>query len=107
MIVLVAVLLAAEVAGSSEQMDRAETKTAVAVAMAEGAERGLAQIDDLAASGVLRGYHLLPASRADLLRRLGRFEEAATAYGEALSLTRNEAERRFLEARLLEVSSGR
>jgi RNA polymerase sigma-70 factor, ECF subfamily len=77
---------------------------AVAVAMAEGAERGLAQIDDLAASGALRGYHLLPASRADLLRRLGRFDEAAAAYGEALSLTRNEAERRFLEARLLEVS---
>ena len=77
---------------------------AAAVAMAEGAERGLAQIDDLASSGVLRGYHLLPASRADLLRRLGRFEEAATAYREALSLTRNEAERRFLEARLIEVS---
>ncbi|MCP3141821.1 RNA polymerase sigma factor [Pyxidicoccus xibeiensis] len=80
---------------------------AAAVAMAEGAERGLAQIDDLAASGVLRGYHLLPASRADLLRRLGRFEEAATAYREALSLTRNDAERRFLEARLVEVSRGR
>ena len=80
---------------------------AAAVAMAEGAERGLAQIDDLAASGVLRGYHLLPASRADLLRRLGRFEDAAIAYREALSLTRNEAERRFLEARLLEVSHGR
>lgn len=77
---------------------------AAAVAMAEGAERGLAQIDDLASSGVLRGYHLLPASRADLLRRLGRFEEAATAYREALSLTRNDAERRFLEARLVEVS---
>lgn len=80
---------------------------AAAVAMAEGAERGLAQIDDLAARGVLRGYHLLPASQADLLRRLGRFEEAACAYREALSLTRNEAERRFLEARLLEVSQGR
>jgi RNA polymerase sigma-70 factor, ECF subfamily len=77
---------------------------AAAVAMAEGAERGLAQIDDLTASGVLRGYHLLSASRADLLRRLGRFEEAAAAYREALSLTRNEAERRFLEARLAEVS---
>jgi RNA polymerase sigma-70 factor (ECF subfamily) len=79
---------------------------AAAVAMAEGAERGLAQIDDLACRGVLRGYHLLPASRADLLRRLGRFEEAAAAYREALSLTRNEAERRFLEARLVEVSRG-
>ncbi|HZH02220.1 MAG TPA: DUF6596 domain-containing protein, partial [Myxococcaceae bacterium] len=77
---------------------------AAALAMAEGAERGLAQIDDLAASGVLRGYHLLPASRADLLRRLGRFEEAAVAYAEALALTRNETERTFLEARLREVS---
>jgi RNA polymerase sigma-70 factor, ECF subfamily len=80
---------------------------AAALAMSEGAERGLAQIDDLAASGVLRGYHLLFASRADLLRRLGRFDEAASAYREALSLTRNEAERRFLEARLLEVSPNR
>jgi RNA polymerase sigma-70 factor, ECF subfamily len=78
---------------------------AAAVAMAEGAERGLAQIDDLAASGTLRDYHLLPASRADLLRRLGRFEEAAAAYREALSLTRNEAERRFLQARLTEVTA--
>jgi RNA polymerase sigma-70 factor (ECF subfamily) len=80
---------------------------AAAVAMAEGAERGLAQIDDLGCKGVLRGYHLLPAARADLLRRLGRFSEAAAAYREALSLTRNETERRFLEARLVEVSRGR
>lgn len=77
---------------------------AAAVAMAEGAERGLAQIDDLASQGELRGYHLLPAARADLLRRLGRFQEAAAAYRQALSLTRNEPERRFLEARLAEVS---
>lgn len=79
---------------------------AAAVAMAEGAERGLAQIDDLASKGALGGYHLLPASRADLLRRLGRFAEAAVAYREALSFTRNETERRFLEARLVEVSRG-
>lgn len=77
---------------------------AAALAMAEGAERGLAQIDELASAGALRGYHLLAASRADLLRRLGRFAEAATAYREALSLTKNEAERCFLEARLREVS---
>jgi RNA polymerase sigma-70 factor (ECF subfamily) len=73
---------------------------AVAVAMAEGAQRGLAQIDDLEAAGLLRGYHLLPAARAELLRRLGRNEEAAAAYAEALSLATNEAERRHLEARL-------
>lgn len=80
---------------------------AAAVAMADGAEHGLSQIDDLAKSDALRGYHLLPAARADLLRRLGRFDEAAAAYTQALSLTRNEAERRFLEARLLEVTSGK
>lgn len=78
---------------------------AAAIAMAEGAERALAQIDDLAATGALRGYHLLPASRAALLRRLGRFAEAADAYREAIALTGNEAERRFLAARLREVAS--
>ena len=77
---------------------------AAALAMAEGAERGLAQLDELASSGALRGYHLLATSRADLLRRLGRFAQAAAAYREALSLTQNDAERRFLEARLSEVS---
>ena len=78
---------------------------AAAVAMAHGAERGLAQIDDLEGSGLLRGYHLLPAARADLLRRLGRREEAASAYARAITLTRNDAERRYLEARLREMQS--
>src|ERR671931_2631376 len=76
---------------------------AAAVAMAEGAERGLAQVDDLEACGLLRGYHLLPAARADLLRRLGRRDEAATAYAQAIALSRNEAERRYLESRLTEM----
>jgi len=52
----------------------------------------------------LDGYHLLHAARADLLRRLERREEAAASYRSALELTANEAERRYLESRLLEVS---
>jgi RNA polymerase sigma-70 factor (ECF subfamily) len=78
---------------------------AAAVAMAHGAERGLAQVDDLEASGLLRGYHLLPAARADLLRRLGRRQEAAAAYAQAIALAGNEAERRYLESRLTEMTS--
>jgi len=76
-----------------------ELNRAVAVAMADGPERGLELMRDLH----LPGYHLLPAARADLLRRLGRRAEAATAYREALELVTNEAERRFLERRLAEV----
>ena len=76
---------------------------AVAVAMAEGPARGLELLDELNAGGALAGYHLLPAARADLLRRLGRRSEAAAAYREALDLTANAAERRFLERRLGEV----
>jgi RNA polymerase sigma-70 factor (ECF subfamily) len=77
---------------------------AVAVAMAEGPEAGLALVDELDASGALEGYHLLPATRADLLRRLGRNAEAAVAYREALALTTSDAERRYLERRVAEVS---
>jgi RNA polymerase sigma-70 factor (ECF subfamily) len=73
---------------------------AVAVAMADGPDAGLRLIDQLAATGALAGYHLLPAARADLLRRLGRNGEAATAYREALALVGNEADKRFLERRL-------
>jgi RNA polymerase sigma-70 factor (ECF subfamily) len=56
-------------------------------------------VDRLAADGRLAGYRYLPATRADLLRRLGRSAEAATAYDEALSLTDNAAERAFLTGR--------
>ena len=80
-----------------------ELNQAVAVAMAEGPAAGLAQVDRLAASGALAGYHLLPATRADLLRRLGRSEEAAGVYREALALTVNESERNYLQRRLSEV----
>jgi len=73
---------------------------AVAIAMADGIEQGLALLDTVH----LPGYHLLPAARADLLRRLGRLDDAAAAYREALGLVTNEAERRFLERRLVEVA---
>jgi RNA polymerase sigma-70 factor (ECF subfamily) len=73
---------------------------AVAVAMADGAEVGLRLVERLTASDALAGYHLLPATRADLLRRLGRHRAAAEAYREALALVGNDADRRFLEQRL-------
>jgi len=72
---------------------------AVAVGMAEGLDEGLRRVDALVASGELTGYHLLPAARADLLRRMGRRREAARAYDEALALVSNDAERRYLRRR--------
>jgi RNA polymerase sigma-70 factor (ECF subfamily) len=80
-----------------------ELNRAVAVAMAEGPSAGLALVDALRTSGALDGYHLLPATRADLLRRLGRAEEAANAYREALGLVATEPERRYLRRRLDEM----
>ena len=82
-----------------------ELNRAVAIAMAFGPERALPLLDDLAARGALKGYHLLPAARADLLRRLGRDDEAAVQYRAALALTTLEPERRFLERRLREVEA--
>ncbi|MEU9212347.1 RNA polymerase sigma factor [Streptomyces sp. NPDC048415] len=78
---------------------------AVAVGMAEGPEAGLALVAELEEEGTLDGYHLLPATRADLLRRLGHPAEAAKAYARALELVENAAERRFLEKRLAECRS--
>jgi RNA polymerase sigma-70 factor (ECF subfamily) len=83
-----------------------ELNRAVAVAMADGPERGLALVDDLDARGVLPGYYLLPATRADLLRRLERADEAAVAYRDALALVATDAERRYLERRLAGLSVG-
>ena len=77
-----------------------ELNRAVAIAMADGLERGLALLDTIH----LPNYHLLPAARADLLRRLGRRADAAAAYRQALALVTNEAERRFLGRRLREVT---
>ncbi|WP_370179582.1 RNA polymerase sigma factor [Rhodococcus wratislaviensis] len=76
---------------------------AVAVAMADGIPAGLALVDEIAASGRLDRYHLLPATRADLLRRDGRGAEAKAAYEQALRLAPTEAERRYLTGRLREL----
>jgi RNA polymerase sigma-70 factor, ECF subfamily len=77
---------------------------AVAVAMADGPAAGLTLVAALEAGGELDGYYLLPATRADLLRRLDRRAEAATAYHEALALVATEPERRYLHRRLAEVT---
>ncbi|MGW7422539.1 RNA polymerase sigma factor [Streptomyces sp. NPDC054813] len=79
---------------------------AVAVGMAEGGEAGLALVAELEAEDELAGYHLLPATRADLLRRMGRTREAAASYARALELVENAAERRFLERRLTQCRAG-
>jgi RNA polymerase sigma-70 factor (ECF subfamily) len=78
---------------------------AVAVAMADGPAAGLELVLALDESGALAGYHLLPATRADLLLRLGRRDEAAAGFAEALSLAGTDSERRFLTRRLAEVTS--
>jgi len=78
---------------------------AVAVAMADGPQAGLALVSALASRGDLDGYHLLWAAQADLLRRLGRRSEAEHAYRRALAIVATGPERRFLERRLAEVRS--
>jgi RNA polymerase sigma-70 factor (ECF subfamily) len=80
-----------------------ELNHAAAVAMANGPAAGLALLDQLDARGELRGYYLLPATRADLLRRLGRWTEAIAAYSAALELVGGASERRFLQRRLAEA----
>jgi len=82
-----------------------ELNRAVAVGMAYGPAEGLALVSDLERSGKLAGYHLLPATRADLLRRLGAADEAAFAYREALALAPTEAERRYLNRRLVALKT--
>jgi RNA polymerase sigma-70 factor (ECF subfamily) len=77
---------------------------AVAVGRATSPEDGLALVDGLATSAELRDYHLLHATRADFLRRLGRYRDAADAYRESINLSRTAAERRYLTRRLREVT---
>lgn len=79
-----------------------ELNRAVAVAMAEGPERGLALVDALLARAELADYHLAHAARADLCRRLGRGSEARASYEKALSLAHQASDRRFLSRRLAE-----
>jgi predicted RNA polymerase sigma factor len=76
-----------------------ELNRAGAVAMARGPEAALPILDRLEAAGSLRGYHLLPATRAELLRRSGREDEARAAFAEAAALARNERERTLLETK--------
>ncbi len=77
---------------------------AVATAMADGPAAGLALVEELERTGRLADHYLLAATRADLLRRLGRASEAAPAYRRALELAPTDAERRFLRRRIAEVS---
>jgi RNA polymerase sigma-70 factor (ECF subfamily) len=79
---------------------------AVAIAMRDGAEAGLAEIDRVLAGGELDAYHWAHSARADLCRRLGRVAEARAAYARALDLASQAPERRFLERRLNELAAG-
>jgi RNA polymerase sigma-70 factor (ECF subfamily) len=81
-----------------------DLNAAVARAMVDGPAAGLAEMDRLAADGDLDDYHLFHSARADLLRRLGRDGDAASAYRRALALVGTSPERRFLERRLAEVA---
>jgi len=80
-----------------------ELNRAVAVAMCEGLEQGLALIDDLLAREHLSQYHLAHSARADMCRRLGRIPEARASYEEALTLAPQASDRRFLAKRLAEL----
>jgi RNA polymerase sigma-70 factor, ECF subfamily len=80
-----------------------EVNRAVALALARSLEEGLVLLDELETRAELEEFHLLPAARADLLRRLGRMAEAADAYRRALTLATNDIERRFLQRRLAEL----
>ena len=84
-----------------------ELNRAVAIAMADGPDAGLSIVAALEQSGELAGYHLLAATKADLLRRLNRREEAAAAYREALPLATADSERRYLARRLVEITGPR
>ncbi len=78
---------------------------AVVLAMVDGAETALAEIEAIEGDGRLAGYRYLPAAKADLLRRVGRRDDAVRAYQSALDLTDNDAERAFLTQRITEVSA--
>jgi RNA polymerase sigma-70 factor (ECF subfamily) len=80
-----------------------ELNHAVAVSMVDGPERALRLVDSISQRGDLASYHMLPAVRGDLLRRMGRRDEAIAAYRQALTSTDLEPERRFLDARLAEL----
>ena len=101
----------AEIVRLYDQLERVQPSPivslnrAVAVAMVDGPRAGLAVMDGLVTANHLDDYHLLHAARADLLRRLGMFDDAAKSYERALALVTNDSERRFLERRLREVQA--
>ncbi len=103
----------AQIAGLYEELYRRQPtpvvalNRAAAVAMAFGPAQGLDLVDDLAERGLLDGYYLLHATRADLLRRLGRAEQARAAYERALALATNPVEQAFLRRRLSDVGKSR
>jgi RNA polymerase sigma-70 factor (ECF subfamily) len=82
-----------------------ELNRAAAIAMRDGPEHGLALIDSILARGELLDYQFAHSARADLCRRLGKNEEAIVSYENALRLTKQEPERRFLEKRIRELQS--
>lgn len=100
-----------EVVGLYELLEQVEPtpvvalNRAIAVAMRDGPEAGLAIVDSLLDDGDLEHYRFAHAARADLCRRLGRLDEAGESYRRALEMTRLEPERRFLERRLAEVAA--
>ncbi|WP_433984543.1 hypothetical protein RBB78_07245 [Tunturiibacter empetritectus] len=80
-----------------------ELNRAVAVAMRDGPEAGLAHIDAVLEDGELANYYLAHSARADMYRRLGRTAEARSSYEKALALTQQEPERQFLQKRIREL----
>ena len=82
-----------------------ELNAAVALAMVLGPEWGLAQLDTLSNERGMADYHLLPAARADLLRRAERFDDALLAYDDAIRLTESHSEQRYLQRRVTEVKA--
>jgi predicted RNA polymerase sigma factor len=81
-----------------------ELNRAVAVGMAEGAEAGLPMVDRLMSNPALKGYHLLPSVRGDLLHKLGRYEEARAAFEAAAALAGNTREHNLLMRRAAEAA---
>lgn len=80
-----------------------EINRAAAIAMRDGPAAGLAIMDDIMGGGALSDYRFAHAARADMYRRLGRIEEAKSAYAQALALTHQEAERRYIAGRVAEL----
>jgi RNA polymerase sigma-70 factor (ECF subfamily) len=94
-----------DVLARAEPSPVVELNRAVAVAMRDGPEAGLALVDAILARGELSDYRLVHAARADLCRRLGKTAEARASYQRALELTQQEPERRFLERRLSQLKA--